>query len=138
MCVKIHISSSVLVFYVHRALYTNTVLFVCYIVSAQPMFVTPSHVSTSQLATVLKTDCTQTAIIAFIFHPIIGESIRECERSTHKRPVSCLPAQGTDCLYLPVCLSVRERERESERERETKEVAHSLKDNSYREESRLL
>lgn len=47
---------------------------------------------------------------AFIFHPIIAESIRECERSTHKRPVSCLQAEGTDCLCLPVrpsiCLSV--------------------------------
>lgn len=49
-----------------------------------------------------KTDCYNRA---FIFHPIIGESIRECERSTHKRTVSCFVGSGKR-LFVSACLSV--------------------------------
>ncbi len=43
---------------------------------------------------------------AFIFHPIIGESIWDSERSPHERTVSSLQVLGTDGLHSPVCLSV--------------------------------
>lgn len=73
-----------------------------------------------------KTDCYNRL---FIFLPIIGEPIWECEWNTYKRPVSCLQALGTDCVCLTVCLSVG---------REEQEVTHSLQDKSCRKQGRKI
>lgn len=111
MCKNTHLieCAGIFIFSTHC---TQTLFYLLHSVSSSDICSTITFEQTGHNSSLLckkKTACTHTCYnSAFIFQPIIGESIRECERSTHKRPVSCLQARGEQTVRIcqSVCLTV--------------------------------